>query len=720
MEQRQYFPKAQKRRLRRERLKKWFSETFRAHTKEEYKEFFTRGFDGKDSLNNVYPWVYMRMLVLCFLLFAATTFFMRVSGNAISYPAMIFLGAIFVNLPFITLIYELCPKADLSFLKLMFVLVVGGTASVIITELGYLAFSPQNGYAAVAWTAFLEEIAKIIPAVGVILILKKRSSPLTCFALAAAVGAGISIIEDMGYIFFNSFDGNISLFTAIYVSVVRSVSGVATHTVWAGYVGWIFSKCKKPFLDVRFYAVSLMSMVLHFLWDLIAANGQLWSVLGILFGFIFCICFTRWLVKKERRLVLETPQVLPLAVSGTGHVAVETSALNTDGGAVGTVGEEIAVSGVTAVTAVEAVPAVEAVAAAEAVSAVEFVEPFSSAEPVPSVKPVATVSAAKQAPAAGAATAYTVYKDFPEETLEVKIKKRERYSQTANIIAAVAAIILGIVALTSCAVSIGYDYERKTFTEYQRQEFLNYVQNGYNLDYDWDRPLDESIPKTENYAFSFDGSNYTFITQVVEGKYLYRYDWYEPSAVGTQNGDNAEQLPEGWYLTDISVKIGDNVYPCVKLAESLELEGLETVDLSCYIIRDEVIGVYHDSIFGDYVAVIDNQVFYGILTLLGYIIGMGSVFAVGLFLFIIFKVQTKNLTKEITAATTETENTETVQTYSSADGETYNGTDGETAAAEENSAEEENLTESAENVEDNGADSNEEENSDDGEDGDAE
>ena len=268
MEQRQYFPKAQKRRMRRERVKKWFSETFRAHSKDEYTEFFTRGFDGNDSVNKVYPWLYMRMLALCFVLFSAITFFMKFSGNAISFPAMVFLGALLVNLPFITLIYELCPKADISFLKLMLVLVIGGSVSVIISELGYFVFNPENGYGSVAWTAFLEEIAKIIPAIAVILLLKKRNSPLTCFALAAAVGAGISIIEDMGYILFNSIEDNISLVSAIFISVTRSVSGIATHTVWVGYVGWIFSKCKKPFLDVRFYAVCLMSMVLHFLWDL--------------------------------------------------------------------------------------------------------------------------------------------------------------------------------------------------------------------------------------------------------------------------------------------------------------------------------------------------------------------------------------------------------------------------------------------------------------------
>lgn len=677
MEQRQYFPKAQKRRMRRERVKKWFSETFRAHSKDEYTEFFTRGFDGKDSVNKVYPWLYMRMLALCFVLFSAITFFMKLSGNAISFPAMVFLGALLVNLPFITLIYELCPKADISFLKLMLVLVIGGSVSFIISESGYFVFNPKNGYGSVAWTAFLEEIAKIIPAIAVILLLKKRNSPLTCFALAAAVGAGISIIEDMGYIFLYSFEGNISLVSAIFISLSRGASGIATHTVWVGYVGWIFSKCKKPLLDVRFYAVCLMSMVLHFLWDLTLANGQLWSSLGILFGYVFCICFTRWVVKKERRLIFEAPANLPLTANETVGTA----------SAVETIETAEPIETVEASETVETMDAVEENLPAVSVAEETAVTAVAEAE---SVGVAVTANAVEESVAeksVASVPAYKVYKEFPEDTLEIKNKKRARYSQLANIIAVVAAVILGITALSSCAFDVGYGYERKTFTEYQRQEFINYVQDGYNLEYDWERPLDKSIPAGQWYAFSVSDGEYKDITQIVDGKYLYRYGWNEPSADSTQNGGEAEKLPAGWYLTDISVKIDGEIYPCVRLAENLELEGYEGADLSCYVIREEVIGVYHDTIYGMYVAVVNNTVFYGMLTIVGYAFGMGAVFAVALLLFVIFKVQTKNLAKEIAAATAGTQASVTERTAVT---------------------ESENLSENADSSADNGAEENSE------------
>lgn len=608
MEQRQYFPKAQKRKLKRERIKKWFSETFRAHSKEEYKEFFTRGFDGQTRLNTVYPWVYMRMLVLCFLLFAATTFFMRITGNAISFPTMILLGAVFVNLPFVTLIYELCPETDLSFTKLMFVLIIGGLASVILTELGYWAFIPENGYASVAWTAFVEEMAKAIPAIVIILILKKRKSPLACFAVAAAVGAGISIMEDMGYILFNSYDGTIELSVAITTSVLRSISGIATHTVWVGYVGWIFSKCKKPLIDVRFYAILLMSMVLHFLWDLIAANEQTWSLVGMLFGFIFCICFTRWLVKKERKLILEAPEVLPLTVSA-------------------------------------AVAENEVAATATEETVVENVE----------VKPNPAVYV------------YTVRKEFPEETLEIKIKKWKRYSQAANIIAAVAAIILGIQALNFCAVSYGYGREVKTFMGDQKQQFLDYVQCGYSLTYDWDRPLDKSVPVSEWYAFNVSGGVYTQITQIVDGKYYYSYEWYYNwlDSANNEGENNADVQPldygwrfpdKGeWYLCDISVEIDGETYACIKVQErsvlGITTDDAETEELSCYIVREDVLECYREGFFGTYNVVTENVVFYGIEFIIIYSIIAGLIIFVGGMLFTVLKLNSRKLAKQIAAAT---------------------------------------------------------------------
>lgn len=381
-------------------------------------------------------------------------------------------------------------------------------------------------------------------------------------------------------------------------------------------------------------------------------------------GYVFCICFTRWVVKKERKLVFEAPANLPL----TANEAVGTAS---------------------AVETIETAEPIETVEASEAVETTGAVEENLPAVIVAEETAVTAVAEAESVAEKSVASvpAYKVYKEFPEDTLEIKNKKRTRYSQLANIIAAVAAVILGITALSSCAFDVGYDYERKTFTEYQRQEFINYVQDGYNLEYDWERPLDKSIPAGQWYAFSVSDGEYKDITQIVDGKYLYRYGWYEPSADSTQNGGEAEKLPAGWYLTDISVKIDGEIYPCVRLAENLELEGYEDTDLSCYVIREEVIGVYHDTIYGMYVAVVNNTVFYGMLTIVGYAFGMGAVFAVALLLFVIFKVQTKNLAKEIAAATAETQASVT-----------------ESTAVTES----ENLSENADSSADNGAEENSE------------
>lgn len=307
-----------------------------------------------------------------------------------------------------------------------------------------------------------------------------------------------------------------------------------------------------------------MSMVLHFLWDLVAANEQLWSVLGILFGFIFCICFTRWIVKKERRLVLENSETLPLAVNAgaVANVAVavgggstvnavgenaeqkNTAAENvkpdevfeefssSEGVAAESVCEETAVAdGVGAGTVAEKASA-ERTASAEAASVEVAAE---------SVAEGAVQERAAQKPVK-AVSVYSVRTYFPEDSVETKIKKRTRYSQAANIIAAIAAIILGILALNVCTANIGYRNEVKMFSS--KQSFLNFVQDGYELESDWNRPLD--LSDKDFYSFSVTDGKYTDVTQVVNGKYLYSYYWTDGGNVG--EGDNVQfMLPGGIY-----------------------------------------------------------------------------------------------------------------------------------------------------------------------------
>lgn len=72
--------------------------------------------------------------------------------------------------------------------------------------------------------------------------------------------------------------------------------------------------------------------------------------------------------------------------------------------------------------------------------------------------------------------------------------------------------------------------------------------------------------------------------------------------------------------------------------------------MSCFVVREDVVGCYSESIFGTYAVIMDNVVFYGLSSLISYAVSIGAVLFVGALLFIIFKVQAKNLAKQIAAA----------------------------------------------------------------------
>ena len=174
------------------------------------------------------------------------------------------------------------------------------------------------------------------------------------------------------------------------------------------------------------------------------------------------------------------------------------------------------------------------------------------------------------------------------------------------------------------------------------------MQDVYALSYYWERPVDKIIPESKWASCTITDGKYTQITQIVDDRYYYSYIYNE----GGQAVDG-EAIPVGWQLYDISVKIDGRMCPCIKavsnVAEEDNLFGsAETVyDVYCFVVRGDVVGVYRDSVFGTYNAVLGNVVFYGLAQAIGYALSAGTILMLGILLFAVFKAQSVRLTKEI-------------------------------------------------------------------------
>ncbi len=267
-----------------EKLKYFFKETFRPHTKEEYAEVFTRGLNGncRDDIERKLPWLYIRVFALNLILFALIAFSFKLARYSADYQTAILLGGLLFNIPLFMFFFELYPKRDLSLLKLVAVLLIGGVLSTAIVTLGYKYIysttNEPNAWLSTLWVGFWEELIKGAVAIAAIFVLGKKN-PLYCFLIGFAVGTGFSLTEDLGYNYSMSYSYGIVL-----TSLGRGLSCVCSHAPWTAMISWAFAKFRKPFLNFRFYGIAVAMMALHYFADVPFFDDNLDILRGVTFG----------------------------------------------------------------------------------------------------------------------------------------------------------------------------------------------------------------------------------------------------------------------------------------------------------------------------------------------------------------------------------------------------------------------------------------------------
>ena len=247
-----------------------FRETFRAHSRDEYREFLTRGLgEDKRGLTGTFPWLYIRIFFILFILFTVNIIVIRFTGNTLYVPTAILFGGITFTIPFMVLLYEMYQKRDLNSLKLLGIAVLGGTVSALLSQLGYGLIAVGSSWLNAFISGLVEEISKAVVAIAAIMVMRNKNS-YACFLIACAVGAGFSIIEDMGYIFHYSDlvaaqYGDIR--NTVYLFIERGLSTFCTHILWTGLVGLAYGFGEGKYRPLCFVALGF-SIFLHTFWNL--------------------------------------------------------------------------------------------------------------------------------------------------------------------------------------------------------------------------------------------------------------------------------------------------------------------------------------------------------------------------------------------------------------------------------------------------------------------
>lgn len=250
------------------RITEFFRQTFRRHTGGEYSEFLTRGLHGERGVNKKYPWAYMRMFALVFVLLAIFLLIVRFTYNELFTPTIIVLASSCFNISILAFIYELYPKRDISILVVFLVMLLGGAAANVISQVLYDLFPSSNDWLNAVFAGLFEEIPKAVATLVAVALWRKRE-PLAGFLFGAAVGCGFSVVEDMGYIFVQANSlSSMNLTTVIEIAFSRGASSFCTHILWTAAVGWAFCQRKRYLSNIMLYPVLLLSCGLHIAWDL--------------------------------------------------------------------------------------------------------------------------------------------------------------------------------------------------------------------------------------------------------------------------------------------------------------------------------------------------------------------------------------------------------------------------------------------------------------------
>lgn len=303
------------RKARSEKGKNGFAEaikcTFRRHAGSEYAELLTRGIRGTKGVNRRTPWAYVRMFALIFVLFAVFLLIVRFTYNDLFIPTICVCGATFVNLPFLLLLYELYPNRDLSFISVCLVMLIGGTAANIITQILFNVFTTASPWVHAVFAGIFEELPKAA-AVVLSIVVSKKNSPLAGFLFGAAVGCGFSIVEDMGYIFQQANElPAVNLTTIINISVARGFSALCTHTLWTAAVGWAYCHFTRHLANIAFYLILILSCGLHIAWDLPLESNLV--AMGLIYAGCAAVALTECslILHYERKKVFYSKPLQP-------------------------------------------------------------------------------------------------------------------------------------------------------------------------------------------------------------------------------------------------------------------------------------------------------------------------------------------------------------------------------------------------------------------------
>lgn len=266
-------------------------------------------------MGHVRRWTWLPVLVVGGGLFEYVRHGIVTTGNPNLVPSLILLGAAVIPAAFVVFVAGQRLVFGVSGGTVALTALVGGVIGVVTA--GTLEYGTLRRLGVVPMVAvgLIEEFAKlIVPAVLLLLLVRRNRHPADGLLLGVACGAGFAVLETMGYAFVVLIQSHGDLAVVDNVLFVRGILSPAAHMAWTGLaaaalwraavLGW------KGGAVGRFLLAYVVVVALHTAWDS-ADSTTVYVVLSAVSLVLLTVTSHR-LAAAHRRTELEPRSALPV------------------------------------------------------------------------------------------------------------------------------------------------------------------------------------------------------------------------------------------------------------------------------------------------------------------------------------------------------------------------------------------------------------------------
>ena len=218
------------------------------------------------------------------LLFVAVQQAIVVTGNAKLVPSLLLLGTLLVPVSFVLYLDGRGPAYDLPLSVLLICGLLGGVIGTVAASVGEFDTARDLGGVPTLLVGLIEEGAKLLVPVGVLLFTRFRSNPADGLLVGVAVGTGFAVLETLGYGFVTLLRSGDLGVTEVTV-LARGVLSPAAHIAWTGLAAaalWhAHARRWRPGAVTGAPGIFVLVVVLHAIWDTFPAWPTLLIVGGI-------------------------------------------------------------------------------------------------------------------------------------------------------------------------------------------------------------------------------------------------------------------------------------------------------------------------------------------------------------------------------------------------------------------------------------------------------